>query len=135
VTGSEFHKAPEICYSLYPYSGEKADMFSLGVVLFAMNMRTFPFERVKDVIYSRKYKHFLEGNLERFWPTETSTSPEFKKLVMKMLVKDPSKRISLDDVIGDDWTIIDELPSKEDIEIEIARCSRIVKGQELAWVQ
>ena len=51
-----------------------------------MNMRTFPFERVKDVIYSRKYKYFLDGNLEKFWPTEPSTSPEFKKLVMRMLV-------------------------------------------------
>ena len=78
VTGSEFHKAPEICYRQYPYSGEKADIFSLGVVLFAMNMRAFPFERVNDVINSRKYKHFLEGNLAKFWPADPSTSPEFK---------------------------------------------------------
>jgi serine/threonine protein kinase len=49
--------------------------------------------------------------LEKFWPAEPSTSPEFKQLVMRMLVKDPSTRISLDEVIGDPWTIKDELPN------------------------
>ena len=93
-----------------------------------MNMRTFPFERVKDVIHSRKYKHFLEGNLEKFWPTEPSTSPEFKQLVMRMLVKDPSLRIGLDDVIGHPWTIIEELPNKEEIKTEVERCASIVQG-------
>jgi serine/threonine protein kinase len=93
-----------------------------------MNMRTFPFERVKDVIHSRKYRYFLEGNLEKFWPAEPSTSPEFKKLVMRMLVKDPSSRISLDEVIGDPWTIKDELPNKEEFDSEVERCARIVQG-------
>ena len=71
--------------------------------------------------------------MEKFWPTEPSTSPEFKELVMKMLVKDPNQRISLDDVIADKWTIIDEFPSKDEMDSEITRCSRIVQGKVLAW--
>jgi len=33
-------------------------------MLFAMVMKAFPFERVHEVIYSRKYKLYLEGKLD-----------------------------------------------------------------------
>ena len=38
-TGSEFHRAPEIVRHIYPYDGEKADVFALAIVLFAIQMR------------------------------------------------------------------------------------------------
>lgn len=34
--GSEFHRAPEICKRRFPYDGEKADVFALSIVLFAL---------------------------------------------------------------------------------------------------
>ena len=34
--GSPGYQAPEICYRKFPFNGEKADVFSLGVVLFAL---------------------------------------------------------------------------------------------------
>ena len=36
--GSEFHRAPEICKNDFPYDGEKADVFALAIILFAMQM-------------------------------------------------------------------------------------------------
>ena len=105
MVGSEFYKAPEICYQMFPCSGEKADMFSLGVVLFALHLRAFPFEKVKEVINSKKYKDLCNGKLEKFWPAEPSTSPEFRDLVMRMLEQNPTNRIGLDEVIGHPWTL------------------------------
>ena len=94
-TGSEFHRGPEICYRRVPYDGEKADVFSLAVVLFAMQMRAFPFERVNDVIYCRKYKLYIDGDYDRFWPSNHTPSDEFKDLLMRMIVKDPGQRLTL----------------------------------------
>ena len=34
--GSEFHRAPEICIEDFPYDGEKADVFALAIILYAM---------------------------------------------------------------------------------------------------
>jgi serine/threonine protein kinase len=38
-SGSEFHRAPEIVRHIYPYDGEKADIFALSIVLFAIQMK------------------------------------------------------------------------------------------------
>jgi serine/threonine protein kinase len=41
--GSGQYRAPEICLRNFPYDGEKADVFSLAVVLFAIHNKKFPF--------------------------------------------------------------------------------------------
>ncbi len=56
--GSEFHRAPEICRAQYPYDGEKADVFALAIVLFAMLMKQFPTENTYNVTDSAKFKLF-----------------------------------------------------------------------------
>jgi serine/threonine protein kinase len=53
--GSEFHRAPEICRGLFPFDGEKADVFSLSIVLFAMVMKRFPTARTHNVIDAPEY--------------------------------------------------------------------------------
>ena len=37
------YRAPEIYRGQIPYDGEKADVFSLAVVLFALVLKSFPF--------------------------------------------------------------------------------------------
>lgn len=66
--GSEFHRAPEICIEDFPYDGEKADVFALAIILYAMQMKSFPTERVYNIIDAPKYKAFATGNLSEFWP-------------------------------------------------------------------
>lgn len=41
--GTSFYKAPEIETNITGYSGEKVDIFSLGVILFVMMAGYFPF--------------------------------------------------------------------------------------------
>ncbi len=54
--GSGLHRAPEICRHQFPYDGEKADVFALGIVLFAIKMRSFPVEQtVHNVVDSNQY--------------------------------------------------------------------------------
>ena len=75
--GSEFHRAPEICIKDFPYDGEKADVFALSIVLYAMMMKSFPTERVYNVIDAPKYKAFTSGNFSLFWPAVPQVSPMF----------------------------------------------------------
>jgi serine/threonine protein kinase len=53
--GSEFHRAPEICIKDFPYDGEKADVFALAIILYAMQMKSFPTERKFNIIDAPKY--------------------------------------------------------------------------------
>lgn len=78
--GSEFHRAPEICKKQFPFDGEKADVFALAIVLFAMQMKCFPTERVYNIIEASKYKKFSSGKWDEFWPTSPQVSKEFKDL-------------------------------------------------------
>ena len=56
--GSEFHRAPEICKGDFPYDGEKADVFAFAIIFFAMQNKSFPTDRVYNVIDANKYKLF-----------------------------------------------------------------------------
>jgi len=79
VTRSEHYRAPEIWLRQFPYDGEKADVFSLAVVLFAIQMNLFPFEK-GNVIESHKYKAFNNGVHIALWANTTPVSEEFKDL-------------------------------------------------------
>ena len=48
--GSEFHRAPEMFLKKLSYDGEKADVFALGIVLYAMRIRNFPVNRLYKII-------------------------------------------------------------------------------------
>ena len=48
--GSRFYRAPEVYKRPpQPYDGEKVDVFALAVVLFALQMKRYPTEDVKEV--------------------------------------------------------------------------------------
>jgi serine/threonine protein kinase len=58
---SEFHRAPEISNRIFPYDGEKADVFSLAIVLFALQMKAFPFGQCNAHV-SPLYRLLINGN-------------------------------------------------------------------------
>lgn len=95
--GSLDYVAPEVV-SKRNYDGFKADVFSLGIVLYTLMFAEFPFVS-KDRLHSIKHRlpqppiAFAEQKMKRF-----KISPDAKDLISKMLRPDPITRLSLDDV-------------------------------------
>jgi len=101
--GSPEYVAPEIIKRV-PYSGYKADVYSLGMVLYCLLFGQFPF------IPEQRFENITNGKdhppLE--WPDKLPTlsysvSPTVKDLLKKMLEVDPEKRISLQEVAEHRW--------------------------------
>jgi len=102
--GSDNYLAPEIVRRI-PYNGFKADVFSTGVVLFALLFGVFPFEnlRVNGVQSLRTLK-------VRF-PSDVKVSSSAKDLLLKMLEDSPEKRYSVADVLRHEWISGESTPS------------------------
>ncbi len=80
-----------------PFNGFKADIWSLGVVLYVLLFADFPFE----------HKHLIEHLItKRETPPIRFPKPiskEAEHLINSMLVVDPTKRLSLKDLINHKW--------------------------------
>jgi len=91
--GSIHYAAPELL-SRVPFDGKKADVWSLGVVLFAMLSGQFPFDD-------------YEGNAMKIFQRIRNDEVEYPmhfsnlqlSLLSMMLEKDPLKRCSIEDVL------------------------------------
>jgi serine/threonine protein kinase len=111
--GSDVYMAPEIILG-YSYDGEKADIFSLGVLLFfIMNFSPpFPIAKViKNANSSQKLYSFIKEkkNINLYWNymekyviTKKLTN-EFKNLFIKMVSFNPKERPTIEQILNDDW--------------------------------
>jgi len=97
--GTPEYASPEVLLNL-PFNTQKADVYSLGVVLFILLTGLFPFElkkRCKILQLGGKPKvDWTKG----YYPP---LSDSLKDLINKMLDTDPDKRISLQDVLEHPW--------------------------------
>ena len=96
--GTPSYMSPEIA-SRREYLGPPTDIWSLGVLLYAMICGSFPF---KGLTESELYKKIIAGSLN----IPSSVSENAKTLIKKMLSSDPSKRPSANEVInkiGFEW--------------------------------
>ena len=105
--------APEI-FSFTPYNGYKSDVFSLGVILFALVVGHFPFHSAKksDRHYQclcankQSYNNSPQNIInEEYWNMTygSSNSDEFKHLIEMMLAHDPNDRISIHQIRSHPW--------------------------------
>jgi serine/threonine protein kinase len=107
IVGTKGYQAPEIIEGK-DYDGEKADIFSLGVLLFNLLNGKPPFKTAKIIDNGRKedqlYK-FINENSDLYWKTMllTGLSLEFKKLFIRMVAYDPNKRPTIKEILNDDW--------------------------------
>lgn len=95
VCGTPNYVAPEVLKEK-GYNGFTADLWSCGVILFVMLAGYLPFDDPNMNALFNKIERG-EYRMAKYF------SPEVKDLISKMLVVEPEKRFTLDDVIGHPW--------------------------------
>lgn len=89
------YTAPEIL-NKQQYIGPEVDVWSLGIVLYFILTKHFPFGR-KD-INSIKYKIYFGHS-----PIPSTWSPELKDLLSKLLAINANDRINVQDILDHPW--------------------------------
>ena len=104
LCGSPLYMAPEILR--YEKYDAKADLWSVGTVLYEMMVGKPPFRASNHVELLRK----IERGEDRIrFPEEVALSDGIKKLIRGLLKRNPVERISFGDFFGND-VIKDEIP-------------------------
>ncbi len=93
--GTPAFVAPEILLD-YPYDPFPTDIWSSGVVLYAMTTGFFPFRGVNE---TQLHKSILNG----IFPKPKDISNDLNDLLSKILNINPKKRISLEDILLHPW--------------------------------
>ncbi|KAK7381519.1 hypothetical protein VNO80_00064 [Phaseolus coccineus] len=93
--GTPAYVAPEVLKKK-GYDGSKADIWSCGVILYALLCGYLPFQGENVIrIYRKAFR--AEYELPEW------VSPQAKNLISNLLVADPSKRYSIPDIMNDPW--------------------------------
>ena len=93
--GSPCYAAPEMIAGKQ-YEGDKADIWSCGVILFAMVCGCLPFE---DTNTAELYKKILSGE----YHCPSHLSEECRDLIGKILVTDPESRYTIKEIRAHPW--------------------------------
>ena len=129
LVGTTFYIAPEI-HSQKPYFGSSADIFSSGVILFLLVTGKLPFAKANK--YDSYYRNFMDNNNEGFWskvgPLILNISIEFKSLINLLLVCDPDKRPTINDIKNHPW-YLKECVTKDQMREEFEILKKIVNQQ------
>ncbi|KAI6654923.1 calcium/calmodulin-dependent protein kinase type II delta chain isoform X16 [Oopsacas minuta] len=96
--GTPGYLSPEVI-KREPY-GKPVDMWAIGVILYILLVGYPPFW---DEIQERLYKQIKEGRYDFPRPEWDTVSKSAKDLIMKMLIVDPIKRITIDDALHHPW--------------------------------
>ena len=84
-------------------NGEKADIFSLGVLLFSFVNGIYGFKNSK--INNKLYKLIIDEKPDEYWSNFPigELSDDFKKLYFKMVSFKPEERPTLDKILNNAW--------------------------------
>ena len=109
--GSEYYCSPEILEGK-PYDGDKADIFSIGALLFVLMTKNFAFYdatidnnsfKIKKILYkiiqTKQYDKYWEL-LEKYFNIK-NLSPNFKNLFLKMVAYNPEERPTIEEIRND----------------------------------
>ena len=102
--GKQRYKAPEVYAMKDTFCADKADIWSLGVVLFMMIIGSPPYEKpINDDIAYRYIKAQKINELLISWKRVHYLTANLLDLLNKMLCEDPSKRITIDGIMKHPW--------------------------------
>ena len=120
MVGSILYMSPEI-HEGNTYSGTKADLFSVGVILYQIVTGKSPFSEAskEDLFYSQ----LVEGQIENFFQMKEveHLSSGFKDLITRLLAYDPSERPTIDEIRSHSWM------REKTIQIEIQPSDKLQK--------
>ena len=88
ITGTPLYMAPE---AILGQNDKESDMWSLGVLLYTLVSGTFPFYEKKKY---ELFNQIKECNWEFKMPAFARITAECKDLISKLLVKNPSDRLT-----------------------------------------
>jgi serine/threonine protein kinase len=118
--GSEAYAAPElIINSSAGYDARETDSWACGVCLYELSCRTLPFGSDDEGISNRRKWLFRIALGEFTWPESAenvcipddeermgstlSSSPDVRRVVARLLVRDAKKRAAIGDLWDDPW--------------------------------
>lgn len=136
MKGTLGYMAPELNAGQV-YSGEKVDLFAVGVLLFTMLAQHPPFR--KAVITDPFYKLFCQQN-DLFWVKMGTNKPsgvfsaEFKLLINRLLAYDPAKRPTIAEIKASPWCVGTEM-TPEEIKIDLEGRKRKVDAEAKAKIK
>ena len=98
--GTEKYASPEL-YKGKKIDGEKADIFSLGAVLFNLVVGSYGFSNVNAGIYNlikkKKYKDYWTKFKDK------NLSDDFKDLYVHMVAYEPGERLTIEQILNSPW--------------------------------
>ncbi|XP_044740546.1 protein kinase 3-like isoform X2 [Chrysoperla carnea] len=112
TAGTPAFTAPEALGELAMFSGKAADIWSMGVTLFAFVYGKVPFYDENILALYSKIRH---DPVE--FPESPKISDTLKELITKMLVKDPKERLTIPEIKVNKWVTRDgefPLPTEEE---------------------
>jgi len=103
--GTPGYTAPEIISARGSYDGKKADVWSCGVMLYVMLFCEYPFERPEDEHDKYGFQKVLDRILRVDYhiPRSPRVSDECKDLIRRILVADPSQRLTIPQIQEHSW--------------------------------
>lgn len=112
TVGTPAFRAPEAAATADKYSGEAADIWSLGITLYAMVTGKVPWVCSSTLELPRKV---LTEPLT--YPTKFQPSKQLRHLLNRMLDKDPVTRATMQEIKEHEWVTadgVDPLPSEQE---------------------
>ena len=111
--GSPCYAAPEMIAG-DPYHGAKVDVWSCGIILFAMTCGYLPFE---DPDTNTLYKKILNGKFD----VPKSVSKSCKDLIVKILDIDPATRFTAKQIRAHPWYETNNVPVIQNLGLIISK--------------
>lgn len=123
VVGSPLYMAPELLE--YKSYDAKADLWSVGIILYEMLVNDHPF-LVVDRVHATNHLA-LRRNIQRYFerygrvrlPANIQVSPECEDLVQALLRVDPRERISFEDFFRAEF-LLPPLPTDSTVATDLA---------------
>ena len=123
--GTDKYACPEL-YEGKKINGEKADIFSLGVILFLLVTRDYafiqPFHGLYTLIRNKKYKIFWDKIPYK------NLSDDFKDLYVRMVAYEPRDRPTIEQILNSPWLKEVNNINEDDFKNDLAKKHKNMKS-------